>query len=156
MKLGLAQAVILCVAIGGLIQIAKLGGGVRSAPNEIPNNIQSVDPEDLILLESGGKAPALKPPGLSIFIADTVMNNDDTSLKKSGAFGDREISIGVDPKNINRVVISDVSGGPDATVLLWLSTDGGTTWTKVLANNSPRASSVLGCPCDQAAEFAPF
>ena len=61
--------------MGGLIQIAKLGDGVRSAPNEIPNNIQSVDPEDLILLESGGKAPALKPPGLSIFIADTMMNN---------------------------------------------------------------------------------
>jgi hypothetical protein len=49
--------------MGGLIQIAKLGDGVRSAPNEIPNNIQSVDPEDLILLESDGKAPALKPPG---------------------------------------------------------------------------------------------
>ena len=125
-------------------------------PNEIPNNIQSVDPEDLILLESGGKAPALKPPGLSIFIADTVMNNNDTSLKKSGASGDREISIGVDPKNTNRVVISDVSGGPDATVLLWLSTDGGTTWIKELTTNSPRASSVLGCPCDQTAEFAQF
>ena len=130
MKLGLAQEVILCLAIGGLIQIAKLGDGVRSAPNEIHNNIQSVDPEDLILLESGWKAPALKPPGLSIFIADTVMNNNDTSLKKSAASGDREISIGVDPKNTNRVVISDVSGGPDATMLLWLSTDGGTTWTK--------------------------
>ena len=96
----------------------KLGDGVRSAPNEIPNNIQSVDPEDLILLESGGKAPALKPPGLSIFIADTMMNNNDTSLKKSGASGDREISIGVDTKNTNRVVISDVSGGPDATAAL--------------------------------------
>ena len=156
MKLGLAQAVILCVAIGGLIQIVKLGDDVRSAPNEIPNNIQSVDPEDLVLLESGGKAPVLKPPGLSIFIAGTGMNNNDKSLKKSGASGDREISIGVDPKNTNRVVISDVSGGPDATVLLWLSTDGGTTWTKKLTINSPRTSSVLGCPCDQAAEFAQF
>jgi hypothetical protein len=36
MKLGLAQAVILCVAIGGLIQIAKLGDGVRSAPERDP------------------------------------------------------------------------------------------------------------------------
>jgi hypothetical protein len=123
MKLGLAQAVILFLATEGLIQIAKANDGVRIAANESPDYFQAVDPQDLILLETRGKTPALKSPGLSIFVADTVVNDADPFLKKSGAFSDGEISIAVDPKNTDRVVISTISGGPDSTVLLWQSTD---------------------------------
>lgn len=156
MKLRLAETAILFLATEGLIQFANAGGGVRSAPNENPNYFQAAEPRDLDLQKTRGKARALKRPGLSIFVADTVVNNTDPSLRKSGAFGDGEISIAVDPKNTNRIVITAVSDGPDATVLIWLSTDGGVAWTHELTINSPQASGVPGFPCDPAADFCGF
>jgi hypothetical protein len=40
-------------------------------------------------------------------------------------------------------VITAISGGPDATVMLWQSRDGGVTWNKELTINSPQASGAL-------------
>jgi hypothetical protein len=85
----------------------------------------------------------LKRSGFSIFVADTVVNNTDPSFKKSGAFDPEEISIAVDPKNTDRIVITAISGGPDATVMQWQSRDGGVTWNKELTINSPQASGAL-------------
>jgi len=109
MKLGLAEAVILFLATEGLIQIAKADDGVRIAVNRPPDYFQAVHSEDLILLETRRKALALKSLAISIFVSDTVLNDADPSLKKSDTFGDGEISIAVDPKNTDRVVMSATS-----------------------------------------------
>jgi hypothetical protein len=156
MKFPLLETLILLLATEGFIQIAEAGDGVPRAPDETPNYFQGEDRQDPNVLIPGGKARALKQPGLSIFVADTVVNNTDPSVKKSGALGAEEISIAVDPKNTDKIVITSISSGPDATVMLWQSRDGGVTWNKELTIDSPRTSGAAGCPCDRTAGFGQF
>ena len=88
------------------------------------------------------------------FVVDAVVNNTDATLKNTDTFNDGEVSIAVDPLNLNRIVMTAFSGSWGATAPLWLSTDGGSTWTKEFSiNPPPGAGGVTGCPCDQTIDF---
>jgi hypothetical protein len=86
-----------------------------------------------------------------------VVNNSDPNLKNTDTFNDGEVSIAVDPLNANRIVMTAFSGSWGAASPIWLSMNGGLTWTKQFSvNPPPGAPGVIGCPCDQTIDFGHF
>src|SRR5262249_10324059 len=60
----------------------------------------------------------------------------------------------INPRQPNEVVITAFSGSWGATAPLWLSRNGGNTWTKEFTiNPPPGVGGVPGCPCDQTVHF---
>ena len=110
----------------------------------------------------------MPPPNYLAFIAsmlvvDPVVNNIDPTLLMSSTFGFRgEISIAAVQSSLdsnigNKIVLTDFEEQWGTTAPLWLSTNGGTTWSKNFTINVPPGDpGAVGCPCDQTVDFNPL
>jgi hypothetical protein len=109
--------------------------------------------EDFRLLRT---PEALAPFVANFSVVDAVVNNSNPALKNTDTVGGTELSIGVVRNSSpSRIVLTAFSGSWGSTAPLWLSTNGGLTWTKEFTVNPPpgAGAQVLGCPCDQAVDF---
>jgi hypothetical protein len=98
-----------------------------------------------------------RPHGIRLFIADTVVNNTDPTLKDTDTFGDSEPSIAIDPLRPERIAITAFSGewgDPEQNAPLWYSSDGGELWTKSFSI-APPPSGHTG-PNDQTIDYDPL
>jgi hypothetical protein len=111
-------------------------------------------------------APAAQPnlptPGLNLMRqVDTVVNNTNPNLKNTDTFNDGETSIAINPSNYNEIVITAFSGcwvvcGTGNNAPVWVSLDGGSTWTEQFTVPvPPSGAGVSGCPCDQMVDYGP-
>ena len=97
-----------------------------------------------------------------MLVVDPIVNNVDPTLKDNSSVGIRgEISVaallGPPGSPGNKIVLTDFEEAWGTTAPLWLSTNGGTTWSKNFTINVPPGSpSALGCPCDQTVDFNPL
>jgi hypothetical protein len=142
-----AFAGMLLFGAGFAITSAKAEDDARSSPHDANKYARDMDPEDF------GYVNDEQP---KFFVVDTVVNNSDPNLKNTDTFGDEEVSIAVNPKNSNEIVITAFSGSWGSEAPLWLSTNGGQTWTKEFTVNPPPGAdpgAVSGCPCDQTVDF---
>jgi len=117
--------------------------------------------------KSPGGKPALRSPQFGtptfpeVFIRDTVVSNVDPSLTNTDEFRDSEPSIAINRTNTNEIVITAFSGfnwtnpgtDPPGDAPLWLTNDGGNTWSKDLTIPSPTGVYGKFCPCDQTIDF---
>jgi hypothetical protein len=129
----------------GSITSAKADDDGRSSPHDTNKYARDVDRDDF------GPVNDEQP---KFFVVDAVVNNTDPNLKNTDTFGDQEVSIAINPRNSNEIVITGFSGSWGTEAPLWLSTNGGQTWTKEFTiNPPPGAVGVIGCPCDQTVDF---
>lgn len=151
MKRRLAETAMMFLATTGFATFAMANDQVRSYPPDLKNYARPIAPGEV---RSFRAARTLSPLVLTPTVVDAVVNNTDTTLKNTDTFNDGEVSIAVDPLNVNRIVMTAFSGSWGATAPLWLSTNGGSTWTKEFSiNPPPGAGGVTGCPCDQTIDF---
>jgi hypothetical protein len=151
MKRRLAKTAMMFLATTGIATFARAGDQVRSFPPDLKNYARPIAPGEVRPFRA---ARTLSPLVLTPTVVDAVVNNTDTTLKNTDTFNDGEVSIAIDPLNVNRIVMTAFSGSWGATAPLWLSTDGGSTWTKEFSiNPPPGAGGLSGCPCDQTVDF---
>ena len=144
----------------------------RSAPPDLTSYVRRAIPQDYA---PGGK-PALPlarilgtPVFPGVYLADAVVNNTDPNLKNTDTFNDTEPSLALNPATCGEslplryrrgcleIVLLAFSGGWDGQgsfAPLWLSTNGGTLWTKEFTIPiPPNAPNANGCPCDQTPDY---
>jgi len=148
--------VFLALAMAGVVATsAKADEDVRSSPPDTTSYSRPLVPEDLTLGSTAGTAGLAA--GVSFSVVDTVVNNTNPNLRITDAFNDGETSIAVNPRRRNEIVITAFSGGWGATAPLWLSRNGGGTWTKEFTiNPPPGVAGVPGGPFDQTVDFGSF
>ena len=144
---------------------AAAGDNARSTPKDTSSYYRPVDPDDFDPLHTLGQP---KPRDFAVFVVETVVNNTDPNLKNTDKCGDQEVGIAVNPAKNNEIVMTAFSGFwsspvpfdgcPDVpSTPLWLSEDGGQTWTREFTiNQPPGVTGVPGCPCDQTLDFDHF
>jgi hypothetical protein len=131
---------------------AKADDDMRSSLPDITSYSRALVSEDLTLGSTAGMAGMA--PSVSFSVVDTVVNNTNPNLQFTDLFNDGETSIAVNPRRRNEIVITAFSGSWGATAPLWLSRNGGGTWTKEFSiNPPPGVAGVPGCPCDQTVDF---
>jgi hypothetical protein len=136
---------------------------VSSWPPDTTPYARPAIPEDTNPLRTGTVLPSpeagavLSPPIVSgVGIVDPVVNNTDPTLTETDTFNDGETSIAVNPADPSRIVITAFSETWGETAPLWLSTNGGNTWTKKFTINAPPGApgaELVGCPCDQTVDY---
>jgi hypothetical protein len=97
----------------------------------------------------------------NVFVRDTVVSNVDPTLTSTDKFGDSEPAIAINAGNPNEIVITAFSGfnwtnpgtNPPGDAPLWLTTDGGNTWSKDQTIPSPDGVGGKFCPCDQTIDY---
>jgi hypothetical protein len=144
---------LVAVALAGfVVTSAKADDSVRSFPPDTNSYSRPLVPEDLTVGNTAGTAG--QTGRVSFSVVDTVVNNTNPNLRFNDAFNDSETSIAVNPRQPNEIVITAFSGSWGATAPLWLSRNGGGTWTKEFTINPPiGVTGVTGCPCDQTVDF---
>jgi hypothetical protein len=145
---------------------AKADDSVRSSPPDTTSYSRPVVPEDLTFGSTAGTAGIAGE--VIFFVVDTVVNNTNPNLRFTDTFNDGETSIAVNPRRPNEIVITAFSGGwigtgpcqlgtGNVNAPLWLSRNGGNTWTKEFTINPPvftgSIADVTGAPCDQTVDF---
>ena len=137
------STVLLAVAIAGfVVTSAKADDKMRSSPPDTKSYSRPLVPEDLTLGKTAGTAG--QAAGVNFSVVDTVVNNTNPNLQFTDAFNDGETSIAVNPLHQNEIVITAFSGAWGAAAPLWLSRNGGGTWTKEFTINPPPG--VAGVP----------
>src|SRR5262245_36087003 len=135
-----------------VVTSAKADDNMRSSPPDTNSYSRPVIPEDLTLGYAAGAAGLAARVTFSV--VDTVVDNTNPNLRFTDTFNDGETSIAVNPRHRNEIVITAFSGSWGATAPLWLSRNGGGTWTKEFTiNPPPGVGGVPGCPCDQTVDF---
>jgi hypothetical protein len=163
MNLRLAQTTVAFVAMASLIPSAKAADKrFMSTPRDPHTYSRPATPEDFRPL-AAPKAPAAAAFIASMLVVDPIVNNVDPLLKNDSSAGFRgEISVAavqssLDSKIGNNIVLTDFEEEWGATAPLWLSTNGGTLWSKNFTIDVPPGSpSAVGCPCDQTVDFNPL
>ena len=97
----------------------------------------------------------------NVFVRDTVVSNVDRALTNSDQFGDSEPAIAINRANTDEIVVTAFSGfnwtnpgtNPPGDAPLWLTTDGGNTWSKDETIPSPDGVYGKFCPCDQTIDY---
>jgi len=112
----------------------------------------------LLLAAAGGRAAAatVGAPLAGTVIRDVVVSNTDPNLALTDSAPDQETSIAVNPENPSEIAITAFSSawGLGQPAALFVSSDGGITWTK--ARSIPPPPGVPGltnCPCDQTIDY---
>jgi hypothetical protein len=151
-----ASTVLLAFAMAGVVVTpAKADDNVRSFPPDTTSYSRPLDPEDLTLGSTAGAAGLAGR--VSFSVVDAVVNNTNPNLRFTDTFNDGETSIAVNPRGRNEIVITAFSGSWGTAAPLWLSRNGGGTWTKEFSINPPiGVTGVPGCPCDQTVDFGSF
>ena len=160
-------ATFLALAMAGFFAVsAKADDDMRSSPPDTTPYSRPLVPEDLALGRTAG--PAGLAGRISFSVVDTVVNNTNPNLRFTDTFGDQETSIAVNPRHPNEIVITAFSGGwigngpcqlgtGNVNAPLWLSRNGGNTWTKEFTITPPvftgSVPDVTGAPCDQTVDF---
>ncbi len=128
---------------------------IRSAPPDLTPYTRPAVPEDAA--PRGSKAVLsgafLPPQFVDLQIVDVVVDNTDHTLVFTDTFNDGETSIAINP---SKIVISAFSGTSGGNAPLWVSTDGGSTWTKEFSvPPAPGVPAIFGCggPCDQTFDY---
>jgi hypothetical protein len=132
---------------------AKADDRGKSSPPDLRSYTRPPIADDFIPLPLN----PLKSFQFDLFLADAVVNNTDPNLKNTEFFNDGEPSIAINPLRPNEIVITVFSDKWGINAPLWLSRNGGNSWTKEFTINAPPgASGVSGCPCDQTVDFSRF
>jgi hypothetical protein len=136
-----------------VVPSAKADGSRGSSPPDLRSYARRVIADDFIPLPLN----PLEPFQFDLSVVDTVVSNTDPNLKNSETSSNTETSIAINPRRPNEIVITAFDGGWGATAPLWLSRNGGNSWTKAFTiNPPPGAGGVSGCPCDQTVDFSRF
>jgi len=141
---------ILALAMAGVVVTsAKADDTVSSFPPDTTSYSRPLVSEDLTLGSTAGTTGLAGR--VSFSVVDTVVNNTNPLLRFTDDRGDQETSIAVNPQHPNEIVITAFSGTPapggwPAPAPLWLSRNGGNTWTKEFTiNPPPGVPGVPGC-----------
>lgn len=104
-----------------------------------------------------GAGDVLARPALpaGYVLVDPIVSNTNPNLKNTDTFGDSEPYLAVNANNTNRIVISGFSSSwaLNGNAALFVSTNGGTTWTKSFSIPPPTGVARTGCPCDQVLDY---
>lgn len=122
---------------------------IRSYPPDLNTYARPATPDD-----RAAPPRAAAGPRATVFVVDTVVNNTDPNLKNTDLFNDGETSIAVNPKDTNQIAITAFSGSWGAAAPIWVSTNGGATWTKQFTVNPPPGVLPLGGPADQTIDYS--
>jgi hypothetical protein len=151
---------------GFVVTAAKADDDVRSSPPDTESYYRPLVPEDLAPGRTAGAAGLAGR--ISFSVVNTVVNNTNPNLRFTDTFNDGETSIAVNPRQPNEIVITAFSGGwignglcqlgsGNVNAPLWLSRNGGDTWTKEFTITPPvftgSVADVTGAPCDQTVDF---
>ena len=152
-----SAAILAFPIVGFVITAAKADDMGRSSPPDNNSYSRAVIAEDFDPLSTAGKSLGGEAVQFDVFVADTVVNNTDPSLKNTDTFNDGEVSIAIRPQNPSEIVITAFSGSWGLRAPLWRSRNRGNTWTKAFTVNAPAGvGGVPGCPCDQTVDFTEF
>jgi len=152
-----SAAILAFPIVGFVITAAKADDMGRSSPLDNNSYSRAVIAEDFDPLSTAGKSLGGEAVQFDVFVADTVVNNTDPSLKNTDTFNDGEVSIAIRPQNPSEIVITAFSGSWGLRAPLWRSRNRGNTWTKAFTINPPAGvGGVPGCPCDQTVDFTEF
>jgi len=159
MKSRLAQTTAALLVMAGLVPCAEAADkSAMSVPRDTGIRSRPAVPEDLRPLAA---PKALTPIITSTLVVDAVVNNTDPLLKNDDTVGFRgEVSIGAivpeEEEGSSRVVLTDFEDQWGTTAPLWLSKNGGLTWTKRFTINPPPGDpGAIGGPFDQTVDFNP-
>ena len=125
---------------------------VSSLPRDVTPYVRALVPGEAPLQGFGPMGmvqPYIFP---TIAVIDTVINNTNANLTNTDGANDGECTIAVNPADTDEIAISAFSGGwsgPGSTAVLYHTTDGGATWTRVGVPPPPGWNNG-GCPCDWA------
>lgn len=158
MRFRLTEAILAALVMASPAPFARAAEDARSFPPYIGHG-RPITKEDIDLFRESTAKLAPLQPGVPIFQADTVVNNTNPTLRNTDTLSDHENSIAVDPTNTNRIVITGFSGLRNGVSALWLSNDGGRTWTKNFTVNPPPGIANAFCgvgTCDQTIDFTHF
>jgi hypothetical protein len=123
---------------------------IFSGPPDTNNYSRPAIPEDY---SPFGYSPLLAPTLVpSIFVVDPAVNNTVPNFLNTDTQGGSEPSIAIDPLNPNQIVMLSFSFGWGANATLWLSTDGGVTWTEESTIPKPPGDPGGG-PNDQTPDY---
>src|SRR5579884_247794 len=124
---------------------------VKSSPPDLTPYARPAISADTAAPRSAPQAPA----GANLMrIDDAVVNNTNSNLQNTDTFNDGETSIAINPANRNEIVMTAFSGSWGTNSPLWVSLDGGRTWTKEFTVPvPPGVSGTSGCPCDQTLDY---
>jgi uncharacterized repeat protein (TIGR01451 family) len=87
---------------------------------------------------------------------DVVVSNTDPSLALTDSAPDQETSIAVNPENPSEIALTAFSSawGLGQAAALFVSSDGGLTWTKTRSiPPPPGVAGLANCPCDQTIDY---
>jgi hypothetical protein len=120
--------------------------GASSLPLDRHNYSRAATPNE-------AKVAAHLPAGYSV--VDMVVSNTDPNLVNSDVYGDSEPSLAINAANTNQLASFSFSNGwgTTAPAPIWISTNGGSTWTKSFTWPPPTGVSAVGCPCDVTLDY---
>lgn len=145
---------LLAVAMTGFVAVsAKADDSGRSSPPDTRVHARAVVSDDFDPRQTGSKRSATQ---FDVFVVDTVVNNSDPNLKNTDTFNDTEVSIAINPRHLDEIVITAFSGSWGTAAPLWLSRNFGNTWTKEFTINPPPGVTGLMGPSDQTVDFTRF
>lgn len=149
MKKVLQTALCLLASVGLPLAAAQdYKNEARDYPPDVTETARPALPQDLY---PGGHAARIPlPPAISV--VDVVVSNTNSNLKNTNTTSNSEPSIAIDPANTNNIVILAFSGGWGATAPVWVSSNGGSTWS--LDHTIPNPPGLpQNCPCDQDSDY---
>jgi hypothetical protein len=136
---------------------AAAAESMRSSPPDNTRYSRLPVAEDLAPPRPAGQPPAKTAFGVTMSVADAVVNNTNPKLKNTDFFNDGEVSIAVSARRPSEIVMTSFSNSWGRTAPLWRSTNGGRVWEKAFTiNRPPGAAGAGGCPCDQTVDFTQF
>jgi uncharacterized repeat protein (TIGR01451 family) len=110
----------------------------------------------LLGASSRGAGATVGGPLPGTVIRDVVVSNTDPTLQLTDSAPDQETSIAVNPENPSEIAVTAFSSawGLGQAAALFVSSDGGLTWTKARSIPPPIGVAGLGnCPCDQTIDY---
>jgi hypothetical protein len=138
------------------VALAQAQDSGRSWPKDTNIYTRAAVPADTT---APAGVPSPPPPTSTnlMRVNDVIIDNTNTNLKTSDFTGGSEPSIAINPNNRNEIVITSFSGAwgtYPSYAPLWLSRDGGQTWTKEFTIGQPyNVNTGTNCPCDQTFDY---
>ena len=149
-KLWLRVSIGLAFALSS-VPLGRAQESARSWPKDTNTYTRPAVPADAAAPPAAPSVPTTNTHLMRVY--DVIINNTDPNLRFNDTLGGSETSIAIDPNNRNQIVITAFSGAWGSFAPLWLSRDGGQSWTKEFTIGAPAGVNNAGCPCDQTFDY---
>ena len=149
-KLWLRVSIGLAFALSS-VPLGRAQESARSWPKDTNTYTRPAVPADAAAPPAAPSVPTTNTHLMRVY--DVIINNTDPNLRFNDTIGGSETSIAIDPNNRNQIVITAFSGAWGSFAPLWLSRDGGQSWTKEFTIGAPAGVNNAGCPCDQTFDY---